>query len=73
MQGVELRCRLVGYDTQETPKPGHTSLNVAQHFWKEGRDLLIGELNRLKGGRSPDVRKLLVDSYGIDIYHRLLV
>ena len=42
-----------------------------KHFWKEGRDFLIGELNRLKGDSSPDVSKLLVDSYGIDIYHKV--
>ena len=73
LEGVELRCRLIGYDTQETPKPGDSSLNVVQHFWKNGKDFLIDELNQLKGGRSPEVCKLLVDAYGIDVYHRLLI
>lgn len=73
LEGVELRCRLLGYDTQETPKPGDVALNVDQRYWKEGKEFLARELDGLRGGKSKGSCKLLIDVYSIDIFQRLLV
>lgn len=62
LQRSELRCELVGYDTQETPNPGSYSLNVVQHFRKEGKESQIDEFNRFKASRQQEVCKLLVDA-----------
>lgn len=72
LEGVELRCRLMGFDTQETPKPGDHALNIDQRFWKEGKEFLTRELEGLRAGKSKESCKFLIDVYGFDPYKRLL-
>lgn len=71
--GVEFRSRLLGYDTQEAPRQGDRSLqNITQQFWKEGKEFLLREIERLRAGKSIQSCKILLDVYGIDPYQRLV-
>lgn len=73
-----VRCRLVGFDTQERPiepRPGGLSkwVPVPQPFWAMGRDFLTSQLEVLKGSIPNNEAVLVCNCYGIDIYKRLLV
>lgn len=67
---VAKRSRLIGFDTQETPTPGD---RVEQLYWEAGRDLLVSELNELKGNLESHSCKLLLDVYSTDLFGRILV
>lgn len=75
--GESLRCRIVGYDTQETVQlqPGRAQrlVPVPQHFWKEGRDFLRNQLLQLKGDLAGNETVIICDAYGLDMYQRLLI
>ena len=71
---IEMRSRLVGFDTQEAPRAaGRRDCQVPQPLWREGRDFLQGELQRLRGDIDVDDARILGDCYGVDIYDRLLL
>ena len=71
---IEMRSRLVGFDTQEAPRgAGRRDCQVPQPLWREGRDFLQGELQRLRGDIAVDDARILGDCYGVDIYNRLLL
>lgn len=80
MIGQEVRCRLVGFDTQEVDIPVNlknspTSRNVGvpQPFAKMGTDFLTAQLLEIKGDIPNQDAVLDCDCYGIDLYGRLLV
>ena len=71
---IEMRSRLLGFDTQEAPRgPGRRDCHIPQPLWREGRDFLQGELQRLRGDINVDDARILGDCYGVDIYNRLLL
>lgn len=71
---VEMRSRLIGFDTQEAPRdPGRRDCCVPQHFWREGRQFLQQELNSLRGDVPLNQARILGDCYGIDLYGRMLL
>jgi len=71
---IEMRSRLIGFDTQEAPRdPGRRDCNVPQHFWREGRQFLQQELNSLRGEVPIDRARILGDCYGVDLYGRMLL
>lgn len=71
---VEMRSRLLGFDTQEAPRgPGRRDCQVPQPLWREGRQFLQEELQGLKGDIDCDQARILGDCYGVDIYNRLLL
>ncbi len=70
ISGSEFRCRMIGYDTQESPRPGD---EYNQSFWQEGRDFLETTLTELKGDIPDGEALILADCYGVDIYERLLI
>ena len=73
-QRVEMRSRLVGFDTQEAPRdPGRRDCNVPQPFWREGRQFLQQELTNLRGEIPLDQAVILGDCYGVDIFGRMLL
>jgi len=71
---IEMRSRLIGFDTQEAPRdPGRRDCNIPQHFWREGRQFLQQELNSLRGEVPIDRTKIPGDCYGVDLYGRMLL
>ena len=71
---IEMRSRLLGFDTQEASRgPGRRDCQVPQPLWRDGRDFLQGELQRLRGDIDLDDARILGDCYGVDIYNRLLL
>jgi len=71
---IEMRSRLIGFDTQEAPRdPGRRDCNIPQHFWREGRQFLQQELNSLRGEVPIDRARILGDCYGVDLYGRMLL
>jgi len=67
--GKEMRCRLVGYDTQESPIPGEERLQeFPQPFWNIGQTFLIAKLSELLGYIRPDNAALMVDCFSIDLF-----
>lgn len=71
---IEMRSRLIGYDTQEAPRePGRRDCNVPQPFWREGRQFLGQQLNDLKGEIPVEQARILCDCYGVDLYGRMLL
>ena len=80
MKGQDVRCRLVGFDTQETDLPvvlknsnASRLVGVPQPFAKMGTDFLVGQLAALKGDKPSADTILECDCFGIDLYGRLLV
>lgn len=80
MTGQELRCRLVGFDTQETDLPvtlksGHAAkhVGVPQPFWEMGKQFLTAQLLELNGDIPQNDAVLACDCFGVDIFDRLLV
>lgn len=72
--GKEMRTRIVGYDTQEAPRPSdERAVDTPQPYWREGRAFLVEELNRLRGDVPPVSAVLLVDCFSVDLYDRLLI
>lgn len=68
--GKQVRSRIVGYDTQEAPKPQDT---VPQIFWSKGRDFLESQLEHLRQGTPFEHACVLLDVFGVDIFDRFLV
>ena len=67
---IEMRRRLVRFDTQEAPRgAGRRDCQVPQPLWREGRDFL----QRLKGDINVDDARILGDCYGVDSYNGLLL
>lgn len=74
IQGSEKRCRMVGYDTQEAPRPqNERDAETPQPFWNEGRNVLEDALGNLLHGIPAERSAILVDCYGCDCFGRLLV
>lgn len=72
--GTEARCRLIGYDTQESPRPGdERAMDIPQPYWQEGRTFLVEQLNGLRGDVPLENAVLLVDCFSVDLYDRLLI
>ena len=79
--GELLRCRFVGFDTQESPAEprGERELQlrrkvlVSQCFWEMGRDFLVSQMERWLGDIPTHDAVLVCDCYGLDVYDRLLV
>ena len=68
------RCRLVGFDTQESPASrGMPIDDVRQPFWREGRQLLVDLLGDLRNGEDPANLTILADCYGMDLFQRILL
>lgn len=72
---IEMRSRLIGYDTQEAPRAQDRGrqLKVTQHFWLEGQQFLVQKLDDLRGELLDDQARILADCYGIDLYGRMLL
>lgn len=70
---TEMRSRILGADTQETPKTGDEAMGVQQRHWEQGRQVLVSELTRLLGNIPINDAMILVDVFGIDLYHRLIL
>ena len=67
---IEMRSRLVGFNTQEAPRgAGRRDCQVPQPLWREGRDFL----QRLRGDINVDDARILGDCYGVDSYNGLLL
>lgn len=80
LRGEEMRCRLVGFDTQETDLPvvqknsnASRFVGVPQPFAQMGKDFLVDQLDAVKGDRRKEDTILECDCFGIDLYGRLLV
>ena len=72
--GTEVRSRIVGYDTQETPPSNdERAVDIPQPYWQEGRTFLVEELNRLRGDVPLGSAVMLVDCFSVDLYDRLLI
>ena len=69
-EGTEMRCRLVGFDTQEASETG---VGIPQPFWQEGRTFLEQELQNLLGDVPQQHALILVDCFSVDLYGRLLI
>ena len=73
-ENIEMRSRLIGYDTQEAPRDqDHGRCRVPQHFWHEGQEFLVQKLEDLRGELVDDQARILADCYGIDLYGRMLL
>jgi len=71
---IEMRSRLVGFDTQEAPRePGRRDCQIPQPMWRQGRQFLQEELHGLRGDIDCHQARILGDCYGVDIYNRLLL
>lgn len=72
--GTEMRSRIVGYDTQEAPRPNEErTADTPQPFWREGKTFLLEELHLLLGDVPPQSAVVLVDCFSVDLYDRLLI
>lgn len=71
--GSSIRCRLMAYDTQESPRRDRRDEGVPQPFWQAGRDFLIAQLQVLRGTFRPHEAAILADCYGVDLFGRLLI
>ncbi len=71
---IEMRSRLIGYDTQEAPRgPGRRDCDVSQPFWREGREFLQQQLADLRGEIPIERARILGDCYGVDLFERMLL
>ena len=68
---TEVRTRLIGFDTQETPRTGDEPMHVQQTYWREGRDELVRQLDLLRGNNRSEESMLLLDVFDVDLFGRL--
>jgi hypothetical protein len=72
-RGERFRSRLVGFDSQEAPTGDGRVEDFPQHYWLEGKQFLMNELQRMCASYRTCDSVILADVYGIDLYGRLLV
>ena len=71
---IEIRCRLIGYDTQEAPRAqDQRRCKVTSILWLQAQQFLVQKLDELWGEILVDQAKILTDCYGVDLYRRMLL